>query len=184
MRLLWGPPVANPMKTTTRLSWMTCVLMLSAGAPALASAQAVFRCPGKAGGGDEFTNLISEEQARDRGCRKIEGAPVTVIQTSRPRPAAASSPASAARPGDSRIDLNAQRQRDAGARQILETELSREADKLTALRRDYNDGEPERRGNERNYQSYLDRVAQMKAAIGRSEADIAAIKRELAKVQP
>ena len=85
---------------------------------------------------------------------------------------------------DSRVDATSQRQRDTDARRILETELGREEDKLTTLRRDYNNGEPERRGNERNYQSYLDRVAQIKAAIARSEADIAAIKREIAKIPP
>ena len=144
----------------------------------------MFRCPGKAGAADEFTNLISADQARERGCRTIEGAPVTVIQGGRTRPMAASMPASTPRPVDSRVDATSQRQRDTDARRILETELGREEDKLTTLRRDYNNGEPERRGNERNYQSYLDRVAQLKAAIARSEADIAAIKREIAKIPP
>jgi hypothetical protein len=41
------------------------------------------------------------------------------------------------------------------------------------MQKDYNNGEPERRGDERNYQRYLDRVAEMKAAITRKEADIA-----------
>ena len=43
------------------------------------------------------------------------------------------------------------------------------------MRKDYNNGEPERRGDERNYQKYLDRVAEMKAAIARKESDIAAL---------
>jgi hypothetical protein len=59
--------------------------------------------------------------------------------------------------------------------------LRREEDKLAQLRRDFNNGEPERHGDERNYQRYLDRVAEMKAAIVRKEADVAAIKRELSK---
>jgi len=42
--------------------------------------------------------------------------------------------------------------------------------------------EPERRGDERNYARYLDRVASLKASITRKEADIAAIRRELAKL--
>lgn len=50
------------------------------------------------------------------------------------------------------------------------------------MKREYNNGEPERLGNERNYQKYLDRVAEMKSGIARKEADIAAIKRELAKL--
>jgi hypothetical protein len=50
------------------------------------------------------------------------------------------------------------------------------------MQKDYNNGEPDRLGDERNYQKYLDRVADMKAAIARKENDIAAIKRELAKL--
>ena len=163
--------------------------------PANAQGGAVYRCPSKIGGADEFTNLISEEQARERGCRTIEGAPITVIQGNRPRVAAAGAPRagasganSAANPAasatDARIDPAAQRLRDADARRILEAELQREEDKFALLRRDYNNGEPERRGNEHNFQNYLDRVAQMKASINRSEADVAALKREISKLPP
>ena len=42
----------------------------------------------------------------------------------------------------------------------------------------------QRQGNERNYQKYLDRVADLKSSIARKEADIAAIKREIAKLPP
>jgi hypothetical protein len=70
------------------------------------------------------------------------------------------------------------------ARRILETELRRDEDRLAELRKEYNAGEPERRGDERNYQKYLDRAAELKAAIARKENDIAAIKRELVKVAP
>jgi len=100
-------------------------------------------------------------------------------------PAAGTSPATAAgRPGDPKVDPTAQRQRDSDARRILEAELRREEDRLAALKRDYNNGEPERRGDERNFQNYLDRVAQMKAGVTRSESDVAALKRELAKLAP
>ena len=42
----------------------------------------------------------------------------------------------------------------------------------------------ERRGDEKNYQKYLDRTAELKAGIERSESDIAALKRELSKLPP
>ena len=153
--------------------------------PATAAAQgaAVFRCPGPP---VLYTDAISADEARERGCRTIEGAPVTVIQATKPRAGVASGPAgagaSAARPGDSKVDPTAQRQRDSDARRILDAELKREEDRLAQLRREYNNGEPERRGDERNFQNYLDRVASMKAGIARSESDIAAIKREIAKL--
>ena len=62
--------------------------------------------------------------------------------------------------------------------------MRREEDRLTELRKEYNSGEPERLGNERNYQKYIDRTADLKASIARKESDIAAIKRELSKVPP
>ena len=62
------------------------------------------------------------------------------------------------------------------------TALAREQERLAAMQKEYNNGEPDRLGDERNYQKYLDRVADMKAAIARKENDIAAIKRELAKL--
>lgn len=155
--------------------------------PAAAQAGAVYRCPGPP---VLYTDALTPEEARDRGCRTIEGAPITIVQTVRPRPPVAGASANvaatpgASRPGDPKVDPAAQRQRDSDARRILETELKREEERLAGLRREYNNGEPERRGEERNYQTYLDRVAQMKAGITRSEADIAALKRELAKLPP
>jgi hypothetical protein len=151
------------------------------------SGSTVYRCPSKAGGVDEFTNMVSAEEARDRGCRTIEGAPITIVQAPRPRPAApvASGAASGvARSGDAKVDPAAQRQRDSDARRILEAELRREEERLAGLKRDFNNGEPERLGSERNYQTYLDRVASMRAGIARSESDVAALKRELAKLPP
>ena len=165
---------------------------LLAQTPVLAQGAKVYRCPGPP---VLYTDALSPDEARERGCRSIEGAPITVIQGNRPRLAAAGpsrAGASTANPSanpaasaaDGRIDPAAQRLRDADARRILEAELRREEDKLALLRRDYNNGEPERRGDERNFQNYLDRVAQLKSSISRSEADLAALKRELSKLPP
>ena len=65
-----------------------------------------------------------------------------------------------------------------------ENELRRDEERLAELRKEYNNGEPERLGSERNYQKYLDRVADLKAAIARKEGDVAAIRRELSKLPP
>jgi hypothetical protein len=62
--------------------------------------------------------------------------------------------------------------------------LRREEEKLGAMRKEFNNGEPERVGGERNYAKYQERVAEMRAAIGRKESDVAAIKRELSKLGP
>jgi hypothetical protein len=165
-----------------RCSRTVLAALALSGLSALAHSQGgtVYRCPGPP---VLYTDAISADEARERGCRTIEGAPITVVQA--PKTRAASSPgngASGARPADSKVDPAAQKQRDGDARRILEAELRREEDKLASLKRDYNNGEPERRGDERNFQNYLDRVAQMKASIMRSESDIAAIKREMSKL--
>ncbi len=141
----------------------------------------VYRCPGPP---VLYTDAISAIEARERGCRTIEGAPITVVQLPRPRSASAASAngASAPRVTADKVDPGAQRQRDSDARRILESELRREEDKAASIRREYNNGEPERRGDERNFQNYLDRVAQMRAALQRSESDIVALRRELSKL--
>jgi hypothetical protein len=151
------------------------------------SAKPVYRCPGPP---VLYTDAITPQEAKERNCRTIEGAPLTVVQGRRPIPPA-SAPAAggskgsdqpaAQRPADSKVDPAAQRQRDSDARRILESELRREEDKLEQMKREYNNGEPERRGDERNYAKYQARVAEMKAAIERKEGDVAALKRELAK---
>jgi chromosome segregation ATPase len=80
------------------------------------------------------------------------------------------------------VEAAEQRSRDSDARRILDTELRKEEERLAALKKEYGNGQPERQGDERNYQKYLDRVEGLKAAISRKEADIAAIKRELGKL--
>ena len=136
-----------------------------------------YQCPGNV-----FTNTISAKEAAERKCVAKEAKEPTTISGTRPRAPASSAPGATATPTTARIDPAAQRQRDSDARRILEAELKGEEDSLALLKKDYNNGEPERQGNERNYQKYLDRVAEMKAAIARKEGDIAAIKREIAKL--
>ena len=159
---------------------------LPASAQPAAAASQVYRCPGPP---VLYTDAISPKEAIEKGCRTIEGTPITIIQAPRPRPAAAPSGGSGSgsstaprAAGDGKVDPAAQRQRDSEARRILQDELKKEEDKLAQMQKDYNNGEPERRGDERNYQRYLDRVAEMKAAITRKEADISALKREIAKL--
>lgn len=163
---------------------LTVLWTLAAGAGAQPSGT-VYRCPGPP---VLYTDAITPAEAQERGCRTIEGAPITIMQSApRPRaaasaPAAAPAAAPAPRPEGSRVDANEQRTRDSERRNILEGELRREEQRLAELQREYNNGQPERRGDERNYARYLERVAAMKAGIERKESDIAAIKRELAKL--
>ena len=168
------------LKTAPVIRWWpvsTCGLIL-ASQVLLQHAQAqggapVYKCPGNP---VLYTDAISAMEAKAKGCTALDGNPVTVI----PSPKRTGS-ASAPRAIDSRIDPLEQRARDSDARRILSAELQREQQQLAELQVEYNKGEPDRQGGERNYQKYLDRVSELKAAIARKESDIAALKRELAK---
>ena len=81
-----------------------------------------------------------------------------------------------------RVDTAEQKARDSDARLILEAELKKAEARHSELLQEYNNGEPEKRGDEaRNYQKYLDRVAELKASLARNESDIAGIRRELGR---
>jgi len=143
-------------------------------------AQTIYRCPGNV-----YTNDGAE--ARSKGCKTMEGGNITVVPGTRVNvPSAAvkvaNAPQSASGPGQ-RVDADEQRARDADARAILEAELKKAEVRQAELVKTYNKGEPEMLGPEhRNHQKYLDRVAELKASIARTESDIAGIKRELSRV--
>lgn len=148
--------------------------------PASAQDRSVYRCPGNL-----YTDQITVREAAERGCKTLEGAAVTVVQSRRPEaPKAAASggaaasgtaPAAAARSGGNegvRIDPAEQRARDTDARRILDGELRREEERLAQLQKDLKDAAtaPAERQNE------------LRAAVSRKEADVAAIRRELTKL--
>jgi hypothetical protein len=157
-------------------------LLLAASMGAHAQDKAVYRCPGNL-----YTDALSAKEAIAKGCKTLEGAPITVIQAM-PRPAAkpgaSSGNASGSSTGSDKDKVSAQDQkaRDADARQILEAELRKEEQALAALRKEYNNGEVERRGDEHQSAKYNDRVIELKNSITRKEADLASIRRELAKL--
>ncbi len=145
---------------------------------AQAAASTVYRCPGKP---VLYTDSISAKEAKDRGCTVLDNVPITVIQSTKPRPAAQVAAVASGAPPVVRIDPAEQRARDSDARRILEAELRREEERLASMKAEFNHGEPERRGDEKNYQKYQERVADMKAALARKESDIVALKREISK---
>ena len=69
-------------------AWQTLVTVAALiaatvpGARAQDAARPVYRCPGPP---VLYTDTLSAQEARDRGCRTIEGAPVTIVQAPRPR---------------------------------------------------------------------------------------------------
>jgi hypothetical protein len=143
----------------------------------------VYKCVDKAGR-VEFTDISKA------GCKALD----LPGYISTPVPAPRSAPAVTMRQGAGRppaaspanfpkVDNATQRARDDDRRGILNEELRAEETKLADLKRDFNNGEPERQGNEKNYAKYQERVAQMRDDIGRAEKNIEALKREIANVR-
>ncbi|HEY8358131.1 MAG TPA: hypothetical protein VIL30_11785 [Ramlibacter sp.] len=138
-------------------------------------------------------NTYTNEEIKGQGCKLVEGGNVTVVQGTKvnggPAPSAPREvkvggiPQNVSAPGSSqRIDSNEQRARDGDARMILEAELKKAEARHAELLKEFNNGEPDKLGPEtKNYQKYLDRVAELKASIERNEKDIAGIKRELGR---
>jgi hypothetical protein len=151
--------------------------LLATGFVAQAAAQdaRVYRCPG-----NEYIN--NARDAEVRGCKLVEGGNITIVQGTRPATPGLRVAAAGPSPGQ-RVESGEQRARDSDSRAILESEL-RKAQALQAeLIKEYNNGDPEKRGDEnRNYQKYLDRVAELKASIARNEADISGISREISRL--
>lgn len=174
------------MKRKTLLSvWIAaeCLGLLLSLTPA--AAQQIYRCV-SAGGVSEYINNTKEAQSRS--CKAMTGGNVTVVQGTStsgssglrpaPRPSSSLSPAPQRSDGSTE-----QRARDNDSRAILEAELRKSEARLAELEAEYKGGEPDKQGIEsRNYQRYLDRVAELKGNISRSQSDIAGIKREIARL--
>jgi hypothetical protein len=152
---------------------------LAVTASCMAQDNAVYRC------GNEYTNAVKDANAaKARGCKLVEGGNVSVIQGQRPASNAAA-PVRAPVTNNGGNGSAEQRARDSDARMILESELRKAETRQAELRKEYNNGEPEKQGIEgRNYQRYLDRVAELKASIVRNDSDIEGLRRELARLPP
>jgi hypothetical protein len=111
-------------------------------------------------------------------CKKVDLPGVTTIPASMPKRTQTASAAKS--PADfPRVDDSTQKARDNDRKQILMDEMKSEQQKLAGLRAEYNNGEPERRGDERNYAKYQERTASLKDGISRSEKNLEALNREL-----
>lgn len=164
---------------------VACVLTgfgLAACAPSVFAQ--VYRC--------DSPNGVPVYQGTPNGanCQPIDLQPLTTIPAPKPPASKASAtggaPPAAARAspeGFPKVDGAAQRARDGDRRRILEDELQKEQQRLGELKSEYRNGEPERQGNERNYQKYLDRVARLEEDIARTESNIASLRRELSTIR-
>jgi HAMP domain-containing protein len=157
------------------------ILLLQNGAQAQGT---VYKCV------DEQGRVEFTDSSR-KGCKALDlpgYAPPPPPRASAPIPAVRPMNPGAAAPTVTpasfpRVDTAQQRARDDDRREILNDELRIEQKKLAELRRDFNNGEPERQGNERNYAKYQERVASMRDEIGRTERNVEALQREISKIR-
>ena len=139
-------------------------------------------------------NTYTNDPTVARNCKIVEGGNVTVVPGTRVMSGGASTSAPkevkvavapqavSAPPTIQRIDSSEQRTRDSEARAILEAELKKAEGRYADLLKEYNNGEPEKQGPEhKNHQKYVERVADLKTSIARTESDIAGLKRELGR---
>jgi hypothetical protein len=135
----------------------------------------IFRCESADG-----TPLY--QNAPGKNCKALDLPSLTTVPSAR-TPAARTASASSAPADFPRVETAAQRSRDSDRKRILQDELDREKARLEDFRKEFNGGEPERLGSERNYQKYLDRVERLKSDIARSETNVASLRRELDNVK-
>jgi hypothetical protein len=158
----------NSLMTRPSLVLHAFVLLATLAGASAHAQDRIYRC------GNEYTNMVT--RAQEKTCTLITTGNVTVV------PAEKASGAKTARP-TVRQDAPAQRAKDVESRTILEAELKKAQSQLAEIKQEYNGGEPERLGNEtRNYQKYLDRKAELKARLDRTEADIASLRREIGRL--
>ena len=159
---------------SARLAVCLCALVWSTLAPAQGK---IFRCAD-----NEYIN--NEQAAKERGCKLIEGGNITIVPATKLPEASNGSTGSGAQaraaPSARPANSGEQRAREADRRAILETELKKLEAKQADLQKEYKNGEPERQGAEsRNPQKYVERVADLKASLARTESDIVSVRGEL-----
>lgn len=66
---------------------------------------------------------------------------------------------------------------------ILQEELRVEEGKLSSLKEEYKKGQPDRNGDEKNYQKYLDRTSRLEQDIRSTQENVDILKREIGKLQ-
>lgn len=140
----------------------------------------VYVCVGE-NGQKEYKNT-----GATKGCKRVDLPGITMIPAPARKPAAVQTASlkQASTPADfPKVDSGTQKARDSDRRQILMDEMKAEEEKLVNLKKEYNNGEPERRGDERNYAKYQERVAAMKEDVARTEKNVEALRREISNLK-
>ncbi|MDO5653886.1 MAG: hypothetical protein Q4G39_07260 [Brachymonas sp.] len=170
------------MKSAKNSIVVAGVLLVMGTVATPVGAQQVYRC------GAEYTN--NRARIAQGGCTPLTTGNLTVVRAGARAPQVARTsttvarrtPAATPAAAPQRVVDSAQRARDEGAKGILQMELDKANQRLAELQKEYNNGTPDKLGPEtKNHQKYLDRVAELKSSIARTESDIVGIRRELGR---
>lgn len=164
-------------RAASTIVFLSCSLVAATTA---AQSSEIFVCVGEDG------QKVFQNTGNSKNCKRMDVQPILTVPASR-LPAtgkAAVQPAMEQRAAVSpanfpRVDGDTQRTRDGDRRRILEDELRGEEERLAKLKSDFNNGEPERRGDERNFALYRERTQRLQDDIARTENNVRALLREL-----
>ena len=143
-------------------------------APVLAASDSTYKCV------DADGNTTYRNVGDVKGCKKLDAVAPNSVPF--PRPAAAPNPARTSAKSEGGGG-GAQRARDTDRRRILQEELAAEEKKLAELKKEFNGGEPERRGDEKNFAKYQERTDKLKADVARSESNLDSLRREISAIR-
>ena len=153
----------------------TACLAVSLGARAQQSSE-IFLCV------DGDGNKTFQNVGTGKGCKRMDVGPVLTVPAPR-------LPQRATKVGEDRVtvspasfprvDRETQRDRDSDRKRVLEDELKAEEEKLARLKAEFNNGEPERRGDERNFVLYAERIQRLREDVARAESNVGALRREI-----
>ncbi len=158
------------------ISLVSCALI---SATASAQSSDIFVCV------DEHGQKVFQNTGNVKSCKRMDVQPILTLPASRvPQARSGVQPAVEQRASASpanfpRVDGDTQRTRDSDRRRILEDELKSEEERLAKLKAEFNNGEPERRGDERNFALYKERTQRLQEDIARTENNVRALAREM-----
>ncbi|MEO6352805.1 MAG: DUF4124 domain-containing protein [Burkholderiaceae bacterium] len=160
---------------------LTALILFAAAIGSVHAQSEVYLCT------DEHGKKEYKNTGATKGCKKIDLPGITTFAAPAPRAPAANAgtkATSTAPPSDfPRVDGNTQKTRDNDRKQILQIELKTEQQKLENLKKEYNNGQPDRLGSERNYAKYQERVKTLEEAMHRSDRNLEALNREIGNMK-
>ena len=163
-------------RLASAIGFISCALLATS---ALAQSSDIFVCV------DEHGQKVFQNTGNVKTCKRLDVQPILTVPASRmPQSRNGVQPAVEQRTSVSpanfpRVDGDTQRTRDSDRRRILEDELKGEEERLAKLKSEFNNGEPERRGDERNFALYKERVQRLQEDIARTENNVRALAREM-----